>query len=44
MNHMKTLTSKMAFILLALLMSTAAMAESITERTLETKFFGKRTR
>lgn len=30
MNHMKTLTSKMAFILLALLMSTAAMAESIT--------------
>lgn len=30
MYHMKTLTSKMAFILLALLMSTAAMAESIT--------------
>lgn len=30
MNHMKTLTSKMAFMLLALLMSTAAMAESIT--------------
>ena len=30
MNHMKTRTSKMAFILLALLMSTAAMAESIT--------------
>ena len=30
MNHMKTLTIKMAFFLLALLISTAAMAESIT--------------